>query len=188
MATCPKCDAKISDSATYCEYCGEKVIAGDTLMKVPQKITTWQKVIIGLSILVLIAIGLTYRGAEDRENRAAQQTFANPVESIVQAAARDSGLRAAYGEPVVSMNAETKKALVFIDFPSGPMSPVQASDFALNVCAKLARIYVQKGYMPRALAVGISSGGKQGVQIHYGTAVYNGNVDILGWEPAAIAK
>lgn len=185
MAICPKCKAHISDDSPTCEYCGERVIAGDTLSKVPEKITSWQKVVIVISIIVLIAIAFTFRGAEKRENQAAQNTFSNPVETIVMKAAEASGLSSAYGEPDVTMNAETKKAIVFVDFPDGPMSVNQAADFGLDVCRQLARTYVQKGYMPRALAVFVSSSGRNGTQIHYGSAVYNGNVDVLGWEPAA---
>lgn len=188
MATCPKCNATISDSASSCEYCGEKVIAGDTLSRVPDKITTWQKVVIILSIIILIAIGLTFRGAEKRENLAAQNTFSSPVHEMVLTAAENSGMSSAYGVPQVTMNAETKKAIVFIDFPLGPMSASQASNFGLGICERLSRTYVQKGYMPRALAVSVSSGGKQGTLVHYGTAVYNGNVDLLGWEPATGAR
>lgn len=188
MAECPKCKENISDSATYCEHCGERVIPGDELSGAPEKITTWQKIVIVVAVLGLIAIGLTFREAEKRENVAAQKTFSNPLESVVYDEARLSGLSSAYGEPLITMNAETGKALVFIDFPKGPMSVRQASDFAMDICRKLARLYVQKGYMARALAVSISSGGKDGIQVHYGTAVYNGNVDIMGWEPAGIAR
>lgn len=186
MATCKKCGATISDSSTSCEYCGEKVDSGDASTRDSAKITTWQKVFIGLSILVLIAIALTYRGAEDRENKAAQNNFSSPVEQIVHSVATSSGLAPAYGSPIVSLNAQTKKALVYVDFPLGPMTSNQASDFGLAVCEKLARIYVQEGYMPRALAVVVTSGGKDGVQINYGTAVFNGNLGVLGWEPAGM--
>lgn len=188
MATCNKCGASISDSATTCEYCGEKVDSGSEQSRDSATITTWQKVLIGLSILVLIAIALTFRGAETRENRAAQNTFSSPVEEIVQSVASATGLSPAYGTPVVSLNAQTKKALVYVDFPLGPMTSDQASEFGLAVCERLARIYVREGYMPRALAVGVSSGGKDSTQINYGTAVFNGNLGILGWEPAGVRQ
>lgn len=188
MATCPKCNATISDSADTCEYCGEKIIPGDSLSHVPSRITTWQKVVIGISIIILIAIGLTFRDAEKRENQAAQQTFSSPIEQIVISAAERTGLAPAYGTPIVSLHAQTKKALVYVDFPFGPMAANQASDFGLDVCSQLAKTYVQKGYMPRALAVVVTSGGKNGVQINYGTAVFNGNVGILGWEPASVSR
>lgn len=185
MATCPECKATISDSADHCEYCGKRVIPGDTLGSVPHKITTWQIIVIVVSIFVLIAIGLTFRDAEQRENKAAENNFAHPMETIVAQAAEQSGLSSAYGKPEVTVRAETKRGIVYIDFPRGPMTSAQASDFAMGVCRSMARAYVNKGYMPRALAVSISSAGRDGSQVHYGTAVYNGNVDILGWEPAS---
>ena len=188
MATCPKCKAQINDTASTCEYCGERVIPGDTLSSVPEKITNWQKIVIIVSIIILIAIALTFSGAEKRENQAAQNTFSNPVDAIVYNYAERTGLSSAFGKPEITMNAETKKAIVFVDFPAGPMSVNQAASFAMDVCRQLARTYVEKGYMPRALAVAVSSGGTQGTQVHYGAAVYNGNVDVLGWEPAGIAK
>lgn len=185
MANCPECNAKISDDAESCEYCGKKIYTGKELGSAPHKITTWQIVVIVISIFILIAIGLTFQEAEKRENRAAQATFSSPVEAIIDTAAQRSGLSSAYGKPEITLSAQTKRAIVYIDFPRGPMTPAQASQFALDICGAMARTYVQKGYMPRALAVSISSAGKDGVQVHYGAAVYNGDVDILGWEPAS---
>ena len=186
MATCPECKATISDNATNCEYCGKRVIAGDTLSSVPKRITLWQKIVIVVSIFILIAIGFTFKDAEQRENRAAQQMFNHPAEQIVAQAANVMGLSSAYGSPQVTSRFEPKKGIIFVDFTKGPMSVNQAADFGLKVCRTLARTYVEKGYMPRALAVSVGSTGINGTHIHYGTAVFNGNVDIIGWEPANV--
>lgn len=186
MATCPECKAHISDSATHCEYCGKRVMEGSKLSSLPSKLTLWQKIVIVVSIFILIAIGFTFSDAEKRENTAAQQTFSHPAENIVANAAQLSGLASAYGKPRITSRFETKKGIIFVTFPRGELSIAQASGFGLDVCRAIARSYVQNGYMPRALAVSVNSGSLNGRNIHYGTAVYNGNVDVLGWEPASM--
>lgn len=184
MATCPECKAQISENATHCEYCGKRVVEGDTLSNVPKKITLWQKIVIVIGAFIIIAIGFTYKDAKTRENAAAQANFNHPSEEIAYTAAQNLGLMSAYGKPAITARFETNKGIIFVDFPKGPMSSSTAADFGLAVCRSLAQTYVSKGYMPRALAVSVSSAGKEGTHIHYGTAVYNGNVDIIGWEPA----
>lgn len=184
MAVCPECKAQISDDANQCEYCGKEIYRGDKLSDVPKKITTWQKIVIVISIFILIAIGFSFKGAEKRENQAAQNKFANPAETLVADATTQLGLSSAYGTPSITTHFETNKGIVFVNFPLGPMTQTQASDFGLQVCRGLARAYVAKGYQPTALAVMVSSGGKNGTHIDYGAAVYNGNVDLIGWEPS----
>lgn len=185
MATCPECKAQISDSAKECEYCGKKVIRGDELSSPPKKLTLWQKTVIVVSIFILIAIGLTYGNAENREDQAAEDVFMNPVTEMVMAEAEKSGLASAYGIPEITLNAGTKQAIVFVVFPRGVMSQPVAAQFALRICEGLARAYVNQGYMPRGLAINVSSLTQNGAQIHYGNAVFNGNLDALGWIPAS---
>lgn len=182
MSTCPECKNDVPDTAEKCPHCGRRVIPGDSLEKIPTKTTVWQQFVIAISVIILIAIGFTYQHAEERENLAAQTTFYAPLADIVRSMALHSGMGRQFGFPTLRLKAQTKSAEAFIAFPSGPMSEERAAVFAQAVCAALARTYVQKGYMPRELVVNISS--RQPVPINYGTAIYNGNRDKLGWQSA----
>lgn len=182
MSTCPECNNQIPETTEKCPHCGRQVIPGDTLEQIPTKTTHWQQFIIAISVIILIAIGFTYQHAEERENLAAQTTFYAPLANIVRIAAEHSGLGRQYGIPTLRLKAQTKSAQAYLAFPSGPLSEEQAAVFGQAVCAALARTYVQKGYMPRELMVNVSS--RQPTDINYGTAVYNGNRDRLGWQSA----
>lgn len=183
MAICPECKTEIPDSATTCPNCGKRVIRGDSLASVPGKITLWQKIVIAVSIIILIIIGLTFQHAEERENRAAQINFTEPVETIIGAAASQSGLGKKFGLPAYNLKAETKYAEIFLEFPRGPLTNEQASLFAMAVCGSLARAYVAKGYMPRHLTVHIASASPN--KIYYGQAVFDGDKGDLFWQPAS---
>lgn len=157
---------------------GNRNIPADELEKVPTRTSPWQWAVIIVAGLVLIAIGLTFRGAEERENAAAQKELATPLVNLVQqqlAAMRLPG-------PKVGLEIATKAADVFVDFPA-PIGGDRARNFALAVCAGLARAFVEKGYMPRDLAVHVGAILPDGARAAYGTAVFNGNLDQLGWEP-----
>ena len=154
-------------------------IPADELEEVPTKTSRWQWAVIIVAGLILIAIGLTFRGAEERENAAAQNELATPLVNLVQqqlAAMRLPG-------PKVGLEIATKAADVFVDFPA-PIGGDRARDFAVAVCAGLARAFVSKGYMPRDLAVHVGTTLPDGAKAVYGTAVFNGNLDQLGWQPA----
>lgn len=179
MAICPSCKTEVLDTARHCPKCGRQIIPADELENVPKKTSTWQKVVIALSVVILIAIGFSFQGAEDRENKAAQENFSQPVEKIVRDIAAQTGLAQQYGLPAWKLKAETKTAAVAVDFPNASLTAEQAAAYGQGVCAALARVYVAKGYMPRQLTVTVGSGPKV-----YGQSVYNGNIDAIGWEAA----
>lgn len=179
MAICPSCKEQIPDSATGCPKCGKRVIPADELEKLPGKTTTWQKVVIAAGLIILIGIGFTFQGAEDRENRAAQENFSGPMAKIIQDIGAQTGISGKLGAPQWKLNAQTKSATVAIDFPKGELSLMQAMAYGQGVCGALARAYVDKGYTPRHLTVSVAAGGKV-----YGKAVFNGNLGDLNWETA----
>lgn len=184
MANCPECNSQVNEDAQKCPYCGRKIIPGDELEKLPQKITAWQKIVIAVSVVILVAIGLTYQGAEDRENAAAQKNFSEPVAEIIKAVSDESGLVKTFGLPQWKLTAETKSAELWITFNNrGFLKGDQAALFGRAVCASLARTYVQKGYMPRSLTVWVTSRADQNKRAVYGKAVFNGNFDTLAWIP-----
>ncbi|MBD5558415.1 MAG: hypothetical protein HDQ92_07720 [Desulfovibrio sp.] len=155
-------------------------IPADELEEVPTKTSVWQWAVIIVAGLILIAIGLTFRGAEERENAAATQQLSTPLVNLVQQQTAALGL----SEPKVALNIATKAADVFVDFPAA-IGGEKARDLALAVCAGLARAYVEKGYMPRDLAVHVGTVLSDGARATYGTALFNGNLDQLGWEPVS---
>lgn len=154
-------------------------IPADELEEVPTRTSRWQWAVIIVAGLILIAIGLTFRGAEERENAAAQKEIGAPLTSLVQQQTAALGLAA----PKLDLQIGTKSADVFVDFPAA-IGGDKARDLALAVCAGLARTFVDKGYMPRALAVHVGTILSDGAKASYGTAIFNGNLDQLGWEPA----
>lgn len=176
---CPHCHEPLSESAKMCPKCGKWVISADELENVPTKTSRWQKIFIAVSVIVLIAIGLTFRGAEERENAAAEKNLGAPLTAIVQEQAGALGLAA----PKLNLTIATKTADVSLDFP-GAIGADKARDIALAVCAGLARTYVDKGYMPRDLAVHVMTTLADGARAVYGKAIFNGNLDQLLWEPA----
>lgn len=154
-------------------------IPADELEEVPTRTSRWQWAVIIVAGLILIAIGLTFRGAEERENAAAQNELDTPLVNLVQQQTAAMSLP----DPKVGLEIATKTADVFVDFPAA-IGGDKARDFAVAVCAGLARAYVSKGYMPRDLAVHVGTTLSDGAKASYGTAIFNGNLDQLGWEPA----
>lgn len=184
MVICPACKEQVPHSATTCPRCGERIIPGDQLQSVPTRTTSWQVFVIIVSIILLIAIGITFYSAENRENQAAQANFSAPVMQIVGNVAAATGMGAYYGQPAFQLKAETKQARVSIVFPTGPLSQEQAQTFANAVCGELAHEYVLKGYMPRHIMVAIGTALANGRVHYYGQSIYNGDIDSLGWEAA----
>lgn len=178
MAVCPSCKENVPDSAANCPKCGERIIPADTLEKIPTKTSNWQKVVIAVSVILLVAIGFTFQGAEERENKAAQSIFQQSMETIIRDIGNQVGVNQQAGMPKWILKAETKGAQVAIDFPA-PLTKEQASAYGQGVCAALAQAYVRKGYMPRHIAVTVGNG-----QNVYGQAIFNGNINALGWEGA----
>ena len=178
MATCPSCNENVDDSATSCPKCGKRIIPASSLEEVPTKTSNWQKFVIAVSVILLIAIGFTYQGAEERENKAAQSIFEQSMQAIIRDIGLHVGTVQEFGNPAWKLKAETKAAQVAIDF-SGRLTQEQAAAYGQGVCAALAQAYVRKGYMPRHITVTVGSG-----QHIYGQAVFNGNIDALGWETA----
>lgn len=183
MDTCPNCKAQIADSETTCPKCG-KDIPASSLEDIPTETSGWQKFVIAVTIILLIAIGFTFFEAEEREDQAAQQIFAPQLERIIQISAAQTGIGQRFGVPAYKISAKPKNAEVTIFFQSGPLSQAQASMFGRAVCAGLAQTYVNKGYMPRHLKV-VVAGNQLGGASVYGQAIYDGNIDALGWEPAS---
>lgn len=164
---------------------GERVIPADELENVPKRTTTWQKIVIAVSVVILIIIAFTYREARDREDRAAMGILAKPVAAMIDTYASTHGLVRVFGLPRHSLLADPEGAKVSIDFPGGPIAQRQAAAFAGSVCTSLAREYVDKGYMPRHLEVIINSIRPDGQKHAYGKAVFNGDHDRLLWVPMA---
>lgn len=183
MARCPECKAKIHDSFKNCPYCGQEVIPASVLENIPTKTTTWQKVFIIFSIIILIAILFTFKDAQKREDIASQDIFNLPVSQLITSAANQSGLAHIFGMPTHTLQAEPKTAVISIVFPNGPLTSAQAQNFASYISGMVARTYVQKGYMPREVTVKIASNNPKGQYYTYGKAVYNGDKDFITWEP-----
>lgn len=177
---CPHCNEPLPESAKMCPKCGQWGVPANEIEDVPTRTSRWQKIVILVSVIVLIAIGLSFRGAEERENQAAQKELAAPLAALVAAQATALGLP---GTPKLDLQIATKAADVFVDF-AAPLGSDKAREFALSVCAGLARTYVDKGYMPRALAIHVGTVMTDGARASYGKAVFNGNLDQLLWEPA----
>lgn len=184
MATCPNCEASIHEGAEECPKCGKRVIPASSLETISVKTTGWQKFVIIVTIILLVLIGITFQSAENREDEAAQRTFSQPVARIVSDAAVHLGLAQSFGMPDHKLKAETKDARVFIIFPRVGLSQEQASSVGQSIAALLARTYVQKGYMPRHITVTVASATARRKPMIYGKAIYNGNIDALGWEAA----
>lgn len=183
MAECPNCKARVDEEAKECPTCGKQIPA-DQLEEIPTRTDGWQKFVIAVTILLLVAIAFTFYNTEAREDSAAQRNFAQPIADIIRVASGQTGLGRNFGMPDYSYVAKPKSAEVTVYFPNGPLNQAQASMFGQTVCANLARAYVRKGYMPRDLKV-IVAGNQPGGRAFYGQAIYNGNIEALGWEPAA---
>ncbi len=183
MATCPSCQAKVEEGAGSCPKCG-RVIPASQLENIPVQTSGWQKFVIVVTVILLVIIAFTFYGAEKREDVAAQQIFSQQMPELVQSVALQSGLGNVFGIPSYSIQAKPKAAEVVLSFPSGPLTQAQAAMAGNAVCARLAQIYVRKGYMPRHLRV-IVTGDQPGGRAVYGQSIYNGNIDALGWEPAS---
>lgn len=181
MAYCQKCEGKISDGETQCPHCGEKIIPADQLEKLPGKITGWQKFVIAVSIVILVAIALTFQGAEQREDRAAEENFIGTTRSIIYAVSEHGGLTAQFGQPEFKLVAKTHGARVYIEFPRGGLTQGEASMLGQSVAASLARAYVKKGYAPRHIEVTIASRLSNRRVIYYGTSFFNGDTGKLYW-------
>lgn len=179
MATCPSCNEQVPDSAINCPKCGERVIAGDTLSSVPKKTSVGQKVLIALGVICLIGIGFTFEGAKEREDKAAQELFTQPCERIIRDISLQTDVVRQFGLPAYRLFAGTQNAELQLDFAKGTLNADQARSLGMGVCSALARAYVRKGYMPDHIRVIVSGRGTP-----YGDAVYNGNLDSLGWQPA----
>lgn len=177
---CPHCKEPLPESAKMCPRCGQWAVPASEIEDVPTRTSRWQKIVIVVSVIILIAIGLSFRGAEERENQAAQKELAAPLAALVAAQATALGLQ---GSPRLDLKIATKAADVFVDF-AAPLGSDKAREFALSVCAGLARTYVDKGYMPRALAIHVGTVMTDGARASYGKAIFNGNLDQLLWEPA----
>ena len=184
MARCPDCKARIDSSVKECPYCGKELNSATLLEKLPDKTTTWQKILIILAIIILIAIAFTFMGAEKREDAAAQRNFNVPISQIIDSAAAHSGLGRLYGMPEHRLDATPKTAEISIVFPGGPLNPAQAQAFASHVAGMAAREYVRKGYMPRQITVAIASRTPDGRLVPYGKALYNGDKDFISWQGA----
>lgn len=176
---CPDCNEHLPESAKMCPKCGKWVIPASEIENVPTKTSTWQKIVIAVSVIILIAIGLTFRDAEERENAAAQKELGAPLGALVKEQSAIFGLQS----PELEMQIDTKSANVLVDFPAA-IGSEKARDFALAVCAGLARTFVKKGYMPRSLSVQVRTALADGARANYGKAVFNGNLDNLAWEAA----
>lgn len=184
MATCPSCQATIRDDASECPKCGKRVIAASSLENIPVKTTGWQKFVIIVTIILLILIAITYQSAETREDAAAQANFSQPVAKIVSDTAIQTSLSQYFGMPEHKLKAGTKGATVSITFPRGGLNQQQAAAMGQSVAALLARTYVRKGYMPRHITVSVLSAVPGKKPELYGKAIYDGNIDALGWEAA----
>lgn len=183
MVVCPKCNEQVPHSSDHCPRCGEKVIPADDLEEISTNTTDWQKIVIAATIILLILIGFTFYGAEDREDRAAQDIFNQSLMHIVSGVAAQTAIGHYYGVPAYQLKAGPKKATATVIFSSPPLAPEQAATYGSSVCASLAKAYVRKGYMPRSIKVNVAS--QYGNDYtYYGEAVYNGNLDKLAWEAA----
>lgn len=182
MPNCPECKKEIEVGAATCSHCG-KQFRGDELEDIETKTSTWQKIVIAVGLIALIAIGFTFMGAENRENKAAMNDFSKPLAELISGISDESKLGREFGTPSHTLKADTKTAEVTIEFPRGTLSPMQAEVFAKSVCVGLTRTYVSKGYMPRAITVRISSAAPGGKKRVYGQAFYNGDLDTMAWEP-----
>lgn len=184
MKECPECLSKVDDDSTNCHICGKRLIPASHLEKIDTHTSTWQKLIIIVGAIVLIAIAFTFLGAGKREQQAAQRAFEPTVTQIITQAADQTGVAHAFGKPRHMLSAGTKSADIRVNFPTGPMHESQAKRFAERVCEIVARAYVKKGYIPRALSVTVSSAIPGGRNLIYGTAYYDGDRDQLIWQSA----
>ena len=184
MKECPECSASVEDSAENCHICGKRLIPASKLEKIDLVTTTWQKLVIIVGAVVLIAIAFTFLGAGKREQEAAQKNFEPTVTEIINSAANQTGMVQAFGQPRHMLSAGTKSADIRVHFPTGPMHEIQAKRFAERVCEIVARVYVRKGYIPRALSVTVSSSVPGRRNLIYGTAYYDGDKDKMIWVPA----
>lgn len=185
MAICPSCQAPIGDNATECPRCGKRVIPADQLENVPDHTTGWQWVVIAVTTILLIMIAITYKAADSRENAAAQRIFSEPVAQLISNIAVKTGMAQYFGLPNHTLRAKTDDARIVVEFPHGALTQPQASMFGQSIAAATAQLYVKKGYMAQHIDVTVASAQPDGKVKAYGQAVYNGNIDALGWEPAA---
>lgn len=195
MAVCPNCKAPVGENETTCPSCGHDIQASK-LENLQTQTTTWQKFIIAVVIVLLIAIAFTFYHAQSREDAATQQIFEAQMGQIVQSVAIQSGLAQRFGLPVYQIMATPKSANGSVVFPSGPLTQADAAMFGRAVCMLLAQSYVKRGYIPRNLRI-VVAGNQPGGQAVYGQVIYNGNLGAtyngniesspqdLIWEPAS---
>lgn len=174
MAMCPGCKAPVGENETTCPTCGHAIPAS-SLEDVQTQTTGWQKFIIAVVIVLLVAIAFTFYNAQSREDRATQQIFEAQMGQIAQSVAIQSGLAQRFGMPAYRIVAEPKAATATLVFPSGPLTQSEAAMYGRGVCIMLAQAYVKRGYIPRSLRV-VVSGNQPGGQALYGQAVFNGNL------------
>lgn len=174
MAICPGCKAPVGENETTCPTCGHAIPAS-SLESVQTQTTGWQKFIIAVVIVLLIAIAFTFYNAQSREDESTQRIFEAQIGQIVQYVAIQSGLAQRFGVPSWQIVAEPKSATATLVFPSGPLTQEEAALFGRGICIMLAQNYVRRGYIPRSLRV-VVSGNQPGGQALYGQAVFNGNL------------
>lgn len=174
MAVCPDCKAPVGENETTCPSCGHAIPAS-SLEDVQTSTTGWQKFIIAVVIVLLIAIAFTFYSAQSREEESAQQIFEAQMGQIAQSVAIQSGLAQRFGVPAWQINAGPKEATASLVFPSGPLTQAEAALFGRGVCIMLAQAYVKRGYIPRSLRI-IVAGNQPGGEAVYGQAVFNGNL------------
>lgn len=196
MAICPNCKAPVGENETTCPTCGHAIPAS-SLENVQTQTTGWQKFIIAVVIVLLVAIAFTFYNAQSREDKVAQQVFEAQMGQIAQSVAIQSGLAQKFGLPTYQITAEPKAATASIVFPSGPLTQEEAAMFGRGVCIMLAQAYVKRGYIPRSLRI-VVGGYQPGGQAVYGQAVFNGNLgpsyngnilsspQDIAWVPASI--
>ena len=183
MAYCPSCKGKVGENEKECPHCGKRIIPAESIEKMPSKISAWQWAVIAVSVIVLIFIGFTFKGAEQREDAAAQKNFADSTRAIIYAVSEHGGLTAEFGKPSFKLRAKTHSARVYIEYPDGPLTQEQARMIGQSVAASLARSYVKKGYAPRFLEVTVVSRLTNQRVINYGKSVFNGDKGDLFWVP-----
>lgn len=182
MAYCPECNNPIDGKAQSCPHCGKRIIPADKLENVQTRMSFGQKVFIGISIIILIIIGFTYQGAETREDKAAQAIFTAPVSALAKNMTEATGIASEFGYPRCTLNALTNAATVNLEFQKGPLSPLQAKILGQGVAGGLARTYVRKGYQPTNITVNISSYLPGGKKVNYGSAIFDGNTNVMYWK------
>lgn len=185
MTTCPHCNTPIDPATEVCPHCEKKVTPISSLEKIDGRLTGWQKFVIAVSIIILIAIGLFFQQGESNENKAAQAVFDIPAQELVHQTLAGTAIAGDYGLPVVNFDSNLAEGKLTLLFPGGPMPVRLAQELGSHLCTELARLYLNKGYTPRTVTVEIDCRGPKGSLIRYGNATWHGNFDKLTWTSAA---